>query len=401
MTLSIIAAEPGKLKGFSSCRALLSSRKLDLWHPHQRGRTWLLQPVQSWSMTAFPVRGNASESSTETADLGEMETEEKVEPYELVKDDILALSDNIKKELSTDFCELRDISHYHFDGQGKAFRPMVVLLMARACNLHYRPTHSEVLSSQKTVAMISEMIHTASLVHDDVVDSAETRRGKVSVQSSWGQKNAIVAGDYIMSVSSIMLARVGNNQVMEAFSQILEDLVAGEFMQLGSKEDESERFNHYMTKTFKKTASLLANSCKSVAILGECSGEIVECAYQYGRNVGIAFQLVDDLLDFTSNEALMGKPTAADLKLGLATAPVLFAAVEHPELNSMIMRRFREPGDVNTAWNLVAKSNGVAQTKMLARQHCQEALRHLMQLRPSQERSALVTVMHKVLNRLK
>ncbi|KAK2175645.1 hypothetical protein NP493_717g01054 [Ridgeia piscesae] len=249
--------------------------------------------------------------------------------------------------------------------------------------------------------MIAEMIHTASLVHDDVVDSSETRRGKMSVQSSWGQKNAIVAGDYIMSVSSIMLARVGNNQVMEAFSQILEDLVAGEFMQLGSKEDESERFNHYMMKTFKKTASLLANSCKSVAILGECSAEIIECAYQYGRNVGIAFQLVDDLLDFTSSEALMGKPTAADLKLGLATAPVLFAALEHPELNAMIMRRFSEPGDVATAWNLVAKSNGVAQTKMLARQHCQEALKHLMQLRPSQERSALVTVMHKVLNRLK
>ena len=111
------------------------------------------------------------------------------------------------------------------------------------------------------------MIHTASLIHDDVIDASETRRGKESVQQAWGQKKAILTGDYILSISSQILARVRNEEVVQVLSQVLEDLVRGEFMQLGSKEDESERFNHYLRKTYKKTASLVANSCKSVSIL--------------------------------------------------------------------------------------------------------------------------------------
>lgn len=96
-------------------------------------------------------------------------------------------------------------------------------------------------------------------------------------------------------------------------------------MQLGSKETENERFTHYLTKTYRKTASLIANSLKAVAILGGADEQLSEIAFQYGRNIGLAFQLVDDLLDFVASSESMGKPTAADLKLGLATAPVLFA----------------------------------------------------------------------------
>ncbi|CAG2069094.1 unnamed protein product, partial [Timema podura] len=106
---------------------------------------------------------------------------------------------------------------------------------------------------------------------------------------------------------------------------VVTDLVQGEFMQLGSKETENERFAHYLTKTYRKTASLLANSVKATAMLAGADDALSEVVFQYGRNVGLAFQLVDDLLDFVSSSAAMGKPTAADLKLGLATAPVLFA----------------------------------------------------------------------------
>lgn len=126
-------------------------------------------------------------------------------------------------------------------------------------------------------------------------------------------------------------------------------------MQMGSKEDESERFSHYIHKSFKKTASLMAYTCKAVAFQSGASQSFQEAAFQYGRNLGIAFQLVDDLLDFISNEADLGKPTAADLKLGLATAPVLFACEKFPELNIMIMRRFSEPGDVEKSYAAVMK----------------------------------------------
>lgn len=126
-------------------------------------------------------------------------------------------------------------------------------------------------------------------------------------------------------------------------------------MQMGSKEDESERFSHYIHKSFKKTASLIAYTCKAVALLSGANQSFQEAAFQYGRNLGIAFQLVDDLLDFVSSQAELGKPAAADLRLGLATAPVLFACEKFPDLNIMIMRRFSEPGDVEKAYEAVMK----------------------------------------------
>lgn len=126
-------------------------------------------------------------------------------------------------------------------------------------------------------------------------------------------------------------------------------------MQLGSKKEENERFSHYIQKTFKKTASLIAYTCKAVTYLSDADQHLQKAAFEYGKNLGIAFQLVDDLLDFVSSQSELGKPAAADLKLGLATAPVLFACEKYPELNQLIMRRFSEPGDVEKAYEAVMK----------------------------------------------
>ncbi|GLV41306.1 qless [Carabus blaptoides fortunei] len=198
-----------------------------------------------------------------------------------------------------------------------------------------------------------------------------------------------MAGDFIIAVTAILISSLRNDNVTIAFSQVLVDLVQGELMQLGSKETENERFAHYLNKTYKKTASLIANSLKSVAILAGADGKLIDVAFQYGRNIGLAFQLVDDLLDFVSSSEAMGKPAAADLKLGLATAPVLFACDKYPELNPMIMRRFQEPGDVEKAFELVHKSQGLEQTQFLARQHCLEAARLANTLTESPYQKAL------------
>ncbi|KAK8404172.1 hypothetical protein O3P69_000324 [Scylla paramamosain] len=317
----------------------------------------------------------------------------------LVDTDLRHMFDDIKKELESQF-ELQEIAKYYFDGQGKAVRPLITVLMSRAINTHLHD-EDRLFNTQWQVAKVTEMLHTASLVHDDVLDASDTRRGKPSVNNLYGQRKAVMAGDYILSVASTMLARIRNEEVIVVLSQVLSDLVQGEFMQLGSKENENERFAHYLKKTFKKTASLIAYSCKAVAILSGADDSLQEVAFQYGRNVGIAFQLVDDLLDFVSSSSTMGKPTAADLKLGLATAPVLFACEKFPELNPMIMRRFQEPGDVQKAFELVHKSDGLEQTQFLARQHCQEAIKVISTLKPSEEQKALITITDKVLNRIK
>ncbi|KAI1289502.1 All trans-polyprenyl-diphosphate synthase PDSS1 [Halotydeus destructor] len=324
----------------------------------------------------------------------------EVDPFKLVDNDLDNLYQEIRKELWTERNELEEIASYYFDGQGKAFRPMIVVLIAKALNYHVNRV-PDLSGSQKIVAMVAEMIHTASLVHDDVIDTADTRRGKASVNTLWGQKKAILAGDYIISRASQMLARLGNDDVIYALSQVLLDLVQGEFMQMGSKEDENERFSHYIHKSFKKTASLIAYTCKAVALLSGANQSFQEAAFQYGRNLGIAFQLVDDLLDFVSSQAELGKPAATDLKLGLATAPVLFACEKFPELNVMIMRRFAEPGDVERAYDYVMKSDGLDHTRILARKHADEALRHISPFAPSLEKEALIKIAEMTLSRKK
>ncbi|KPP75338.1 decaprenyl-diphosphate synthase subunit 1-like [Scleropages formosus] len=322
------------------------------------------------------------------------------DPFTLAQKDLKNLYDDIKKELFVSTAELKSLCHYYFDGKGKAFRPMIVVLMARACNLHSN-RDGDLLPAQRSIAMISEMIHTASLVHDDIIDGSDTRRGKKTINEVWGERKAVLAGDFILSAASMALARIGNNAVVTVLSQVIEDLVRGEFMQLGSKENENERFKHYLEKTFKKTASLIANSCKAVSILVNPEPEVHEIAYQYGRNVGIAFQLVDDMLDFTSCANQLGKPSAADLRLGLATGPVLFACRQFPELHAMIMRRFSLNGDVDRAWRYVLQSDGVEQTNYLAQRYCQEAIRQISKLHPSAEREALIRLTELVLTRNK
>lgn len=325
--------------------------------------------------------------------------EEPLDPEELAKDDLDSLHADIKHEFVTFNPELKTLGDYYFDGSGKSIRPTVVILMARALNFHIHKSPKSITAKQRQVAMISEMIHTASIIHDDVIDNSDRRRGMQSVNLLWGQRKAILGGDYILSIATKLLASLENTDVTSVITQIILDLVQGEFMQLGSRENENERFSHYLLKTYKKTASLLANTCKAVAILGMADASTQEIAYQYGRNLGIAFQLIDDALDFNSNQETLGKPAAADLNMGLATAPVLFASDQYPELHEMIMRRFSQPGDVKRAMEAVLKSDGLKNTYFLAHKHCLEAIRCINQVSSSPEQKALIIMTEKILNR--
>ncbi|XP_071629765.1 all trans-polyprenyl-diphosphate synthase PDSS1 [Temnothorax longispinosus] len=362
----------------------------------------LLQPCQQNKTNTRDSRiGLARATSTMQTQMPGSLPDYQIDPYRLVEDDIKDLFDEIQLELinNTSQEELQPISTYYFDGQGKAVRPMFTILMARAINYH--KGRNDLSQSQRQVAMISEMVHSASLLHDDVIDQSDIRRGKPSVNAVWSQKKVAMAGNYILSVACMMLSRIQNDDVTITISQIVSDLVQGEFMQLGSKETENERFAHYLTKTYRKTASLIANCVKAAAILSEVDDRTIEMAYQYGRNVGLAFQLVDDLLDFVASSTAMGKPTAADLRLGLATAPVLFACERYPELNVMIMRRFQEPGDVERAFELVHESNGLEQTRFLAKKHCAEASKIAQSFAKSPYQRALIIMTDLVINRMK
>merc|ERR1719450_346437 len=218
-----------------------------------------------------------------------------------MKPQLSGLMEDIHSELNSELVvssEIGDLAKYYFDGGGKSVRPCIAMCVGHMANHHTGNMEEDRSRRQRMVAMVSEMIHTASLVHDDILDHAETRRGKESINVKWDIRKSTMGGDFILSVGSKLLAQVGDKEVVIILSQVLADLVQGEFQQLENKDDESERFEHYLSKSFNKTASLMAYSCRANAVLAGVNANLVEQAFQYGRNIGIAFQLVDDLLDF-------------------------------------------------------------------------------------------------------
>ncbi|ORX37668.1 isoprenoid synthase domain-containing protein [Kockovaella imperatae] len=268
----------------------------------------------------------------------------------------------------------------------------------------------EILPTQRRLASITEMIHVASLLHDDVIDSSPLRRGTPSAPNAFGNKLSILSGDFLLGRASVALARLGSREVVELLATVIANLVEGEVMQLKATTEPEEAptkkgFEEYMRKTYLKTASLMAKSARAAVILGGCGGRdgewVKDVAYGYGRNLGIAFQLVDDALDFNP-AAAMGKPgLGADLSLGLATAPALFAWETQPDLGPLIRRRFSEPGDVEHARQLVSQSDGIERTIDLARMFAREAKTLVGMLPETKAREALIGLADKAVERLK
>lgn len=279
-------------------------------------------------------------------------------------------------------------------------RPTCVLLMGECCNggLTYtqHDTSStkldiaskqrdiaskqrDIASKQRDIALITELIHVASLVHDDVLDSADTRRALATVNSLFNEKVAILSGDFIIARATSKLAELGCSETITILSSVIRDLIKGEILQLKRGQDE-DMFATYLDKTYLKTASLIAHGCQAVA-LNSTHPHLQHTAYNYGKHLGVAFQLIDDLLDFVATSQQLGKAAGgSDLKLGLATAPVLYASLKHPHLLECIERGFSGRGDVATALDCVADSEGVEQTRQLAARYCDMARRSLEEL---------------------
>ncbi|KAK6352786.1 coq1 putative hexaprenyl diphosphate synthase [Orbilia brochopaga] len=374
-------------------------------------------------------------------------------PAAIVAGEMKALTQNIQDLLSSGHPSLDKVAKYYIQSEGKHLRPLVVLLMARAtyscpklpvdarrptANINspitspsilqdFNPSYTsetpapspstiatQISPSQTRLAEITEMIHAASLLHDDVIDNAEARRGSPSGNLAFGNKMAILAGDFLLGRASVALARLRDAEVVELLATVIANLVEGEFMQLhngatspsGDARGPPPRyspaaFEHYIQKTYLKTASLISKSCRAAAILGGSTRDIADAAYLYGKNLGLSFQLVDDLLDYTVASSDLGKPAQADLKLGLATAPVLFAWEQYEELGPMINRKFAEAGDVDKAWELVQKSNGLQRTRELAESFSRKAIDAISMFPDSEAKEGLEQIARKGLTRKK
>jgi all-trans-nonaprenyl-diphosphate synthase len=315
--------------------------------------------------------------------------------FDLVEQDLNQLTENVKNLVGAKHQVLRLAAEYLFEAGGKRIRPALVLLMARATMPNGEPTEKH-----HRLAEITEMIHTASLVHDDVIDVSDVRRGAETVNSLFGNKVAVLAGDFLFAKSSIYLARLGSLEVVELLATVIDHLAEGEMLQIKNHFDSTLAFDEYIEKSFYKTASLMANSCRAAAVLSDMSEELCEAAYNYGRHLGIAFQVVDDLLDFTSATETLGKPAASDLMQGHITAPVLYALQEFPELSVLIERKFEQDGDLKEALSWVEKSQGLILTRELASQHVKQAILAVEKFPASPARQAMIDLTDYVLKRV-
>lgn len=312
-----------------------------------------------------------------------------------VEADLRLLADNLKQLVGNRHPILFAAAEHLFGAGGKRIRPAIVLLISRATMLD-----QDITPRHRRLAEITEMIHTASLVHDDVVDESDVRRGVPTVHSLFGNRIAILAGDFLFAQSSWYLANLDNLEVVKLLSEVIMDLATGEIQQGLNRFDAGISIETYLQKSYYKTASLIANSSKAAGLLSEVSQETVEHLYSYGRHFGIAFQIVDDILDFTSTTDTLGKPVGSDLKSGNLTAPVLFALTEKPSLEVLIDREFAQEGDLEQALALIQDSQGIHKARELAAHHAKLAIEHLAVLPPSESHQALINIAEYTLSRL-
>jgi len=286
-----------------------------------------------------------------------------------------------------------------FGAGGKRLRPVLVFLVARATA--QLEGLEDITDRQRRLAEITEMIHTASLVHDDVLDDCDTRRGAETIHTLYGTRVAILAGDFLFAQSSWYLANLDNLEVIKLISQVIADFADGEISQAGALYNVDITLEEYLEKSHNKTASLIAASCKSAAVFSGVSEDIKVDMYEYGKHLGLAFQVVDDILDFTQTEAQLGKPQGQDLATGNLTAPILFALrrEDGDELKALIQTQFEAEGDLKRAIAIVNES-GIEDARRLAREEADMALSSLKGLPEGEAKASLVAMVEYVLERI-
>lgn len=237
--------------------------------------------------------------------------------FDLVRDDLALVEQEITSQNENAFAPVSQISSYLQEGGGKRLRPALLLLSAGACG--YRG------SSAIRLGAVVELIHSATLIHDDVIDGAHTRRGRPSANARWGNHMSVLAGDWLYMQSFEMALRERNFTILDILIDLTQNMVEGELLQLTclGKIDLNE--GEAVELAFRKTACLFSGCARLGAVLGKQDKEIESALAEYGRSAGLAFQLVDDLLDFTASPEQLGKPVLSDLKEGKVTLPLIFA----------------------------------------------------------------------------
>jgi octaprenyl-diphosphate synthase len=241
------------------------------------------------------------------------------EVFDLLRDDLAAIEREFGRDTVSSVRAITDIGEYLRGGGGKRLRPALLLLSAKLF------PHDE--RSAVRLGGVVEIIHTATLVHDDIIDEAKTRRGRPAANTQWGNSKCVLAGDWLYMQAFKIAVQERNFKILDELIHLTQQMVEGELLQM-EKLGKCITLDEHFDLIFRKTACLFSVSMRLGAILGKANEEQEQRLGEYGRNLGLAFQIVDDVLDLTASEQVLGKPVASDLREGKATMAVIHA-LEH------------------------------------------------------------------------
>ena len=286
-----------------------------------------------------------------------------------VADELRRLDQLIVARLASDVVLVNQVSQYIIGAGGKRLRPLSVLLAARACG-YAGDQHVD-------AAAIIEFIHTATLLHDDVVDSSDMRRGRDTANHVFGNEASVLVGDYLYSCAFQMMVDLGDLRIHEVMANATNTIAEGEVLQLMNAHDPDTTEQSYLDVIYRKTAKLFEAGAQVAAIVAGAPPEIEAAMAAYGRHLGTAFQLVDDSLDYSADKAELGKNIGDDLAEGKPTLPLIYAmANSAPEDAARLRRIDREGGldELDTVTRAIESSGGLQYTARLARREADLAI---------------------------
>jgi len=301
----------------------------------------------------------------------------------LIQDDIQAVDQLILERLASDVVLINQIGHYIINSGGKRLRPLLVLLSARACG--YQGT------DHRLMAAVIEFIHTSTLLHDDVVDESDTRRGNKTANEVWGNAASVLVGDFLYSRSFEMMVEPQNIRIMQVMSEATNVIAEGEVLQLLNCHDADTTEERYMEVIHRKTAKLFEAATVMGPILAN-KPELEEALIAYGCHLGAAFQLIDDVLDYTADESELGKNIGDDLAEGKPTLPLIFSLKNGTDEDKSTIRRAIETEGsalLNEVCHIIKHSGAINYTKEIAQNEANLAKQALTPLADSTLKEAL------------
>ncbi|RKN84579.1 heptaprenyl diphosphate synthase component II [Paenibacillus ginsengarvi] len=311
--------------------------------------------------------------------------------YARMKKDIAYVERELEGSVYTEHAMLKETSLHLLKAGGKRIRPVFVLLSSQFGRYDVQRI--------KHIAVPLELIHMATLVHDDVIDDADTRRGQLTVRSKWDNRIAMYTGDYIFAKALTVATELSNPRIHQILSSAIVELTIGEIEQIRYFFRTDQTLRHYLLRIKRKTALLIAISCQLGAVASEADEDVSEKLYQFGYNVGMAFQIRDDILDLTGTEKELGKPPGSDIRQGNITLPVLYALADpsiRGELLAEIERIRLVDGqtDVTPFLRMIRSGTYVQQADQLSSRYIDRAIEALSGLPSNRAKRDLVDIAH-------